>query len=442
MRLLVIVACVAMAAASPLKKSINAKAIEPVDQHLDSLRATEAGSSQKVDRAKKDVTFCVEVRQDNKPVVVDCSDKQPVLPPPTPEPQPDPLPDQPDLIPTTQTLNIDIPCEPEIAAFLVQPPEQVVYAPTGNCIPQMPSVIPMPTSSISAQGQVLHFHQHGLHGLHGLPTLHGGQGLHLVKPLPNPVLPPTHAHHLHGVECTCHSGPIGKSADASTLANNEALAMKFLHDIQRNSAASSGQNMLVTAPTKIQELAPAVKLQGTEPGVKVQTLVPGVTIQGSSPGVTIQGSTPGVTVQGLAPGATTQALAPGTAMRYLSMRPMMMSTPQAAFSQSSPMASGGVYPVSMGGHMMYPSMMRLKSLEDSFTTGPMLPSIRACRDDSEMAAATAAGDARAATAEADAKSTPVETMEQMKRNDKDDKASRVARFVMEKDEAENRLDDN
>lgn len=236
-----------------------------------------------VDRAKKQAstTFCVEIRQ-NKQTQVDCDELNnrplpPPPPPPAPEPEepvppPPPPPAAPAPQPEPQNVNYQLqPCEPEIAAFYVQPPGQIVYAPTGNCAQHVPALLhlpssnplyTLPSSSGGASGipsiNVLHLpsgslpntgygvgptviplhttggpgsHHHGTHHHGGLPH-HGYKGLHGT-------------HQLSGVECTC-TETLAKSANGSPP-SNEALAMKFLQDVQRN-APSSGSP---TSPTMV-----------------------------------------------------------------------------------------------------------------------------------------------------------------------------------------------
>ncbi|XP_008217270.2 atrophin-1-like [Nasonia vitripennis] len=324
-----------------ISNSLAPRALEPVDQSLDEpAKLSDAAlmeiAGENVDRAKKSTKFCVEIR-DDKPTQVDCDEikNRPILPPPPPpvpepqEPAPPPPP-APAPVPQQQPeeYKFQVPCEPEIAPFYVDPPGEIVYAATGNCAQHAPALlhvpsnnplytIPaggvsgtpnintlhLPTGSFPAGGapgssgpsiNVLHLPTGSLPstGYGVAPTIHinpsagagssgptviplhttGGAGtasghtpsvIHLIRPSPlqhgithgglslhgHGGLP-LHGHGglpLHGaqqtpsVECTCRStssGSLAKSANGSP-SSNEALALKFLQDIQRN-AQSSG----------------------------------------------------------------------------------------------------------------------------------------------------------------------------------------------------------
>lgn len=142
-----------------------------------------------------------------------------------------------------------------------------------------------------------------------------------------------------------------------------------------------------------------------------------------------------------------QASAPSPLLQtsYMKILPVANMQPQMTY-QPQMMHGASIYQNGMGGPMMY-SNLRMKALEDSFTNGPMIPALRAYRDDGEEAAAKAATVVVAAqedkpqVVESQDEAKTSEVVEQIKTDDKeDDKNSRIARFIMEKDEAENRLE--
>ncbi|XP_031777024.1 splicing factor 3A subunit 2-like [Nasonia vitripennis] len=274
-----------------ISDSLAPKAIEPVEQRLDeptklsdAALAEIAGES--VDRAKKQTTkFCVEFHQD-KPTQVDCdelnnrpiplpppasipSEPQEPVPPPPPPPAPAPVPQQ-----QPEEYKFQVPCEPEMAAFYVQPPREIVYVPTGNCAPQAPALLHVPSSnpiytvhtnaesSAAPSINVLHLPSGSLPSTgHGVtPTVHvspfsgagginptviplhtnSGAGIapahtpslvHVIRPSPLqhhgihhgavPLYGPEGlhgTHHLNGIECTCTSS-LAKSTDGSSQRN-------------------------------------------------------------------------------------------------------------------------------------------------------------------------------------------------------------------------------
>jgi hypothetical protein len=283
-------------------------------QHIGDEALMEASPGATLERTKKQAstTFCVEIRH-NKPTQVDCEEihrPHPPLPPPPPihhlpEPIPEihvhPPPPPPPIVipqqppPPPPPINIQVPCEPEMAAYVIQPPSEVVYAPTGNCAPQLPTVIH--SGGAGAGVQVIHLPSsiptggHGAagHGAHGGLTIHSQPSLpvHAHEPAPvhthaiqtqqpvqvhthaiqtqQPVQVHTHAIqtqqpvqvHTHGsvqgglyqqlspgIECSCQSAQPGiviQRTQGAVSPSNEALALQFLQDIQRNSNNNNSQ---------------------------------------------------------------------------------------------------------------------------------------------------------------------------------------------------------
>ncbi|OXU30374.1 hypothetical protein TSAR_009265, partial [Trichomalopsis sarcophagae] len=503
-----------------ISNSLAPRALEPVDQSLDEpAKLSDAAlmeiAGENVDRAKKSTKFCVEIR-DDKPTQVDCDEikNRPILPPPpppVPEPQepapppPPPPPPAPAPVPQQQPeeYKFQVPCEPEIAPFYVDPPGEIVYAATGNCAQHAPAllhvpsnnplytipaggvsgtpsmnVLHLPTGSFPAGGapgasgspsiNVLHLPTGSLPSTHGYgvaPTVHispsagagtsgptviplhttGGAGtvpghtpsvIHLIRPSPlqhgithgglslhgHGGLPLHGAQQTPSVECTCRStssGSLAKSADGTPL-SNEALALKFLQDVQRNAQPSGSPS----SPMVVQ-VGPGQHLGQGQPG---------------SPMMMMMSSGPGSPV-----------MAGKSDMRY--MPPMSnVNQPQVVFQQqgTSMNGMGGIgmhgYPTLMPGYPtallrdMYPvSMLRSKAdcLQDSFSkAAQMMPQV--VRHSREEAGQEQAKQKTEEKPE-EAIPSPGDIVESILSDeaDKADKNSRIARFLAEKDAESN-----
>ncbi|KAL7294093.1 hypothetical protein TKK_0012124 [Trichogramma kaykai] len=288
--------CLVVGSPAPMRESHAGAAVAEKTAVVDTAALLEQGANggENVDRAKKQAstTFCVEIRQ-NKPTQVDCAEvKQPTTPEPTPAPTtPAPV----VYVVQQQPPSPPEPCEPEIAAYMIQHPAEIIYAPTGKCLvhgqahAQQPAPVQQPQQLQVVPQNHAHIHvvpanqaQQHLQQLQQLQQPAGPQLQivpqslqHLLRPpssimpgpppqgpppqgpslVPQPLPPPQQPQPPvvvpqpqvpQSIKCTCNtagvSGAVAGQSTVSAGPSNEQLAMSFLQGLQRN-AQAQGQKL-------------------------------------------------------------------------------------------------------------------------------------------------------------------------------------------------------